>query len=143
MRCTTVVSNFFQGESRYPLRKSAATKIMSYGIAGVFAASLMVAGNAAATDMPPLAKKNDCDICHDIDKRIVGPAWRDVAKRYKGAATYTYKGNSYPLEDGLVMKVSKGGSGNWGAMPMPGNDLNGTKRAEIKQLVKFVLSLEK
>jgi len=143
MICITVVSNFLQGKNRVPLGNSAATSFMSYATAGMFAASLMAAGNAAAIDMPPLAKKNDCDICHDIEKRLVGPAWRDVSKRYKGATSYTYQGKNYPLEDGLVMKVSKGGSGNWGAMPMPGNDLNGSKRAEIKQLVKFVLSLEK
>lgn len=143
MICTIVVSNYSQGKEPLSLRKSAATRVMSYAMAGMFAASLTIAGNAAAIDMPPLAKKNDCNICHDIEKRVVGPAWRDVSKKYKGATLYTYKGKGYALEDGLVMKVSKGGSGNWGEMPMPGNDLNGTKQAEIRELVRFVLSLEK
>ena len=39
--------------------------------------------------------------------------------------------------EGLVMKVSKGGSGNWGSMPMPANDPSGTKQAEITELIKF------
>jgi len=104
---------------------------------------LMLGDSALATEMPALAKKQDCDVCHDIDKRVVGPAWMEVSGKYKGAAKYTYGGKEYTLEDGLVMKVSKGGSGNWGSMPMPANDPNGTKQAEIRELVKFVLGLAK
>ena len=108
-------------------------------------AVLMVAGGAMAENekMPALAKKFNCDICHDIDKMIVGPAWRDVAKRYtgKGVTKYTYKGKEYPLIEGLVMKVSQGGAGNWGSMPMPPNDASGAHKAEITELVKFEQSL--
>ena len=74
----------------------------------VAAAALVVANGAWATEMPELTKKHDCDICHDIDKKLVGPAWKDVAKKYKGATKYTYGGKEYDLEDGLVMAVSKG-----------------------------------
>jgi cytochrome c len=106
-------------------------------------AVLMVAGGAMAEEMPALAKKLNCNVCHDIDKRIVGPAWREVAKRYTGSGVtkYTYKGKEYPLIEGLVMKVSQGGSGNWGSMPMPANDASGTHQAEITELVKFEQSL--
>lgn len=107
------------------------------------AASLMLGDSALAAGMPALAKKHDCTACHDIDKRVVGPSWMEVSRKYKGAAKYTYGGKEYSLEDGLVMKVSKGGSGNWGAMPMPANDANGTKQAEIRELVRFVLNLAK
>jgi cytochrome c551/c552 len=96
------------------------------------AAGLMVAGSAMATDMPPLAKKNNCTACHAIDKKVVGPAWAEVAKKYKGQADAEAK---------LVIKVSKGGSGVWGSMPMPANDPAGTKQADIKELVKFILAL--
>jgi len=106
-------------------------------------AGLIVAGSAYATDMPPLAKKNNCTACHSIDKKIVGPAWMDVSKKYKGAAKFEYNGKEYPLEEGLMMKVSKGGSGHWGTMPMPANDAAGTKQADIKELVAFVLGLAK
>ena len=65
----------------------------------------------------------------------------DVSKKYKGATKYVYNGKEYPLLDGLVMKVSKGGSGNWGSMPMPANDPSGAHKAEITELVKFEQSL--
>lgn len=96
-----------------------------------------------AVEMPALAKKNHCTDCHSIDRKIVGPSYTDIAMRYKDATEYEYRGNKYPLEDGLVMKVSKGGSGNWGQMPMPKNDLSGALQPEIRELVKFVLSLAK
>ena len=111
--------------------------------ASMVAAGLLVAGNALAIDMPALTKKHDCDICHDIKKKLVGPAWRDVANRYKGATKYKWSGLEYGLEEGLVIAVSKGSSGNWGEMPMPANDPTGTKQAEIKELIKFVLDLAK
>jgi cytochrome c len=58
----------------------------------------------------------------------------DVSKKYKGDAGAAER---------LQVKVSKGGSGNWGTMPMPANDAAGTKQAEIKELVAFVLGLAK
>ncbi len=106
------------------------------------AAGMAIANNAMATDMPALAKKNNCVACHSVDKKIVGPAWMDVSKKYKDATTYTYKGKEYPLFEGLVMKVSKGGSGNWGSVPMPAN-APAVKDADIRELVKFELSLAK
>jgi len=109
------------------------------------AAGFVIAGNVLAVDMPPLAKELNCTACHAIDRKVVGPAWQDVANRYtgKGVKTFTYRGKEYPLIEGLVMKVSKGGSGNWGAMPMPANDLSGAKRAKIEELVRFEQSLAK
>lgn len=106
-------------------------------------ACLMVAGSVMAAEMPALAKKNSCTDCHAIDKKIVGPAWMDVSKKYKGTAEYEYKEKKYPLLEGLVMKVSKGGSGNWGHMPMPINDPTGAKQAEFQELVQFILGLAK
>ena len=76
----------------------------------VAAAGLMVAGSALAADMPDLAKKNNCTACHAIDKKVVGPAFADIAKKYKGDAGAKAK---------LVPKMIKGGGGVWGAMPMP------------------------
>jgi cytochrome c len=106
---------------------------------------LLVAGGAMAVDMPPLAKQLNCVACHAIDHKVVGPAWKDVAERYsgKGVKKYTYNGKEYPLIEGLVMKVSKGGSGNWGSMPMPANDPSGSKKKEITELVEFEQSLAK
>ena len=107
------------------------------------AVCLMLADSVPAVEMPALARKHTCTDCHAIDKKIVGPAWMDVAKKYKGATEYEYKGKKYPLEEGLVMKVSKGGSGVWGAMPMPINDPSGAKHDDMRELVRFVLSLAK
>jgi len=98
------------------------------------AAGLMVAGSVLATDMPDIAKKNGCTACHAIDKKVVGPAWQDVANKYKGVAG---------IEEKLIVKVSKGGSGNWGTVPMIANDPDGKKQDQIKELVKFVLGLAK
>lgn len=98
---------------------------------------------AAAVEMPALAKELKCDACHAIDHKLVGPAWRDVANKYKGVKTFTYQGKQYPLIDGLVLKVSKGGVGNWGTVPMPANDPSGAKKAKIRELVKFEQSLAK
>lgn len=98
----------------------------------IVAAGLMTAGHAVATDMPILARKNNCTACHEIDAKKVGPAWKDVATKYKGIADAQAK---------LVTKVSKGGGGVWGTMPMPGNDPAGKKREQMEELVKFILSL--
>jgi cytochrome c551/c552 len=96
------------------------------------AAGVMVAGSAMAADMPPLAKKNNCTACHAMDKKVVGPSWSDIAKKYHGQADAEAK---------LLLKVSKGGAGAWGSMPMPAQDPAGKKQADMKELVQFILAL--
>ncbi|MDD2776171.1 MAG: c-type cytochrome [Gallionella sp.] len=96
------------------------------------AASLMCVNGAMAAEMPEVAKAHHCDSCHAIDVRVVGPAWKAVAEKYRGdAAAPAY----------LTTKISKGGKGVWGTMPMPGNDPAGTKQADMKELVRFILAL--
>jgi cytochrome c len=102
---------------------------------------LMIAGSVMAEEMPALAKKFNCTACHDIDRKVIGPSWRDVAKKYKAATKFTYKDKEYPLTEGLVTKVSKGGAGSWGAMPMPAFDPTGARQAEITELIKFIQNL--
>ena len=102
-------------------------------ISMIAAAGLMAAGSAMAVDMPDLAKKSNCTSCHTIEKKLVGPAWRDIAKKYKGDATAAAK---------LEAKVAKGGAGVWGTMPMPPNAPK-VSAADIKTLVEFTLGLEK
>lgn len=95
---------------------------------GVVAASaLLLAGAAQANE--DLAKKSGCLACHAVDKKVVGPAFKDVAAKYKGNAS---------AEGKLVEKVKKGGSGVWGQVPMPPNAA--VKDDDIKTLVKWVLS---
>jgi len=100
-------------------------------ISMIAAAGLMVAGSASAAEMNPLAKKHGCTACHTMDKKLVGPAYIDVAKKYKGDAGAAAK---------LEAKVAKGGSGVWGPMPMPPNAPK-VPEADIKALVKWVMSL--
>lgn len=78
-----------------------------------------------------LAKKNNCLACHSIDKKLVGPAWRDVGKKYAGDAA---------AAEQLAMKVKKGTKGTWGTLPMPPNAT--VKNDDIKTLVEYVLSLK-
>ena len=84
----------------------------------------------AAVQPSELARRKACLSCHGVDNRIVGPAFRDVAKRYKGQDG---------IEAKLVEKLRRGGSGSWGALPMPPNpDL---AAADATTLVRWVLGL--
>jgi cytochrome c len=76
-----------------------------------------------------LATSKNCMACHAIDKKVVGPAYKDVAAKYKGDKT---------AADKLATKVVKGGGGVWGAIPMPANPQ--VSDAEAKKLVAWVLS---
>lgn len=76
-----------------------------------------------------LAQKNGCLACHSIDKKVIGPAFKDVSAKYKGNAT---------AEAMLIAKVKAGGGGVWGAMPMPANSPQ-VKDADIKAIVAWVL----
>ncbi len=78
-----------------------------------------------------LAKKHACVACHAIDKKGVGPAYKEVAKKYAAD-----KGAQAKLED----KVKKGGTGVWGQIPMPPNDK--VPAGDVSALVKWVLSLK-
>ncbi|MBL0037860.1 MAG: c-type cytochrome [Nitrosomonadales bacterium] len=116
----------------------------------VAAAGLMAAGSVLATDMPELAKKSGCTACHKIDSKLVGPAWMDVSKKYKGVKEYAFSptgsaaagAKKMSLEEGLMMKVAKGGTGNWGSVPMTANSPK-VSDADIKTLVHFILDLAK
>ena len=99
-------------------------------------AALLAAAGLAVLAMPvaaneELAKKNACTACHAVDKKVVGPAFKDVAEKYRGDKTAEAK---------LVEKVKKGGVGVWGQVPMPPNST--VSDADIKTLVKWVLSLK-
>lgn len=79
-----------------------------------------------------LAQASKCFSCHTIDKKLVGPAWKDIAAKYRGQKDAEAK---------LVDKVSKGGSGIWGAVPMPPNAPQ-IKQSDINTLVRYILSLK-
>ena len=96
-------------------------------------AVLMISGQASA-DLD-LAKKSGCLACHSVEKKIVGPAWKDVAARYKGKAG---------AKKDLVGKIKKGGKGNWTEVtigaPMPPYSPR-VSDENIAKMVDFILTL--
>ena len=92
------------------------------------AAVVMLAAPARADEA--LAKKYNCLACHQVDKKVVGPAYKDIAKKYKG------KSGAAAL---LAEKVKKGGSGTWGPIPMPPNAA--VPDADLKKLVDWILKM--
>ncbi|MBL8388669.1 MAG: c-type cytochrome [Hydrogenophaga sp.] len=76
-----------------------------------------------------LAQKNACMACHAVDKKLVGPAYADVAKKYAGQKD---------AEATLVANIKKGGSGKWGPIPMPPQAA--LSEADAKTLAKWILS---
>jgi cytochrome c len=91
---------------------------------------------AAAAALPALAneelmKKNACNACHAIDKKVVGPSYKEVAAKYRGDAK---------AEAMLIDKVKKGGVGTWGQVPMPPNAQ--VSDADVKTLVKWILAMK-
>ena len=91
----------------------------------------LAALNAPALADEALAKAKNCMACHAVDKKLVGPSYKDVAKKYAGDATAV---------DKLAVKVIKGGSGVWGPLPMPANSQ--VNDADAKKLVSWILSLK-
>lgn len=94
----------------------------------LISAGLLVSA-APAMANADLAKKSGCLACHAVDKKVVGPAYQDIAKKYAGKAD---------AEAMLVKKVKAGGVGVWGQIPMPPNAA--VKDADIQTLVKWVLA---
>lgn len=96
----------------------------------LFALAAAVVAVPTALASQELAVKKNCLTCHAIDKKVVGPSYKDVATKYAGQDV-TAK---------LVTKVMKGGAGVWGAVPMPANPQ--VNEAEAKQLVSWLLLLK-
>jgi len=92
----------------------------------VLATSMAVAGPALA-DLA-LAQSKNCMACHAVDKKMVGPSYKDVAAKYAGQKD---------AADKLAAKIQKGGSGVWGSLPMPPNNVT---EAEAKKLAAWVLT---
>lgn len=91
--------------------------------AAAFAAALPAQANLA------LAQKNACTACHSVDKKLVGPAFHEVAKKYAAQ-----KDGAAQLTD----SIRKGGSGKWGNVPMPAQPA--LSEADAKTLAEWVLS---
>jgi cytochrome c len=77
-----------------------------------------------------LAKSKNCMACHSIDKKLVGPAYKEVAKKYAGQKD---------AADKLASKIRQGGSGVWGVIPMPANPQ--VNDADARKLANWILNL--
>jgi cytochrome c len=99
-------------------------------------AGLFAAGSASAaldnSSAEAMMKKDGCAACHNVDKKLIGPPYVDVAAKYKGDKDAVAK---------LADKVKKGGVGVWGQIPMPPNAQ--VPDADIKELVTWILTLKK
>lgn len=102
--------------------------MIKYSIIAALAAALLTV--PAHADLA-LAKSKNCLACHTVDKKLVGPSYQDVAKKYAGQKDAAAK---------LATKIMKGGSGVWGAVPMPANTQ--VNEGEARKLADWVLSFK-
>lgn len=93
-------------------------------------AAALVASTPALADQA-LAQAKNCMSCHAMDKKLVGPSYKDVAAKYNGQKD---------AADKLAVKIVKGGSGVWGPVPMPANAQ--VSEAEAKKLAAWVLTVK-
>lgn len=100
---------------------------MKHIASALIAAGLLVAAPAHAS--LELAKKNNCTACHAVDKKMVGPAYVDVAKKYAGDKN---------AAKALAAKIKGGSKGVWGQIPMPPSP--NVKDADVEVLVKWILA---
>lgn len=98
-------------------------------VAGVL---LSVATVAGAAEVPEIARKDGCMACHRVDVKYLGPSFQDIADRYR---------DDPAAFDNMVDKVTNGGFGGWGRMPMPASDPKFVSPADVKALVNYILKL--
>jgi cytochrome c len=123
------------------MKRSLTNCLKAAGMLAIVAGSFAFTGKPVAADEvyqaggaalkgKALMDKSDCNACHSVDNKIVGPAFKDIAKKYKGDKTAPAK---------LAEKVIQGGSGNWGEIPMAPHPQIST--ADATEMVKYILSL--
>lgn len=93
--------------------------------------ALATVATAPAFANADLAQKKNCMACHAVDKKVVGPGYKEVAAKYAGQKDAV---------DKLAQKIIKGGAGVWGPVPMPANAQ--VSEAEAKQLVQWIMTLK-
>ena len=101
-----------------------------FAVAALVSACGMLTIGAPALASEQLAKDKNCLACHATDKKLVGPAYKDIAAKYKADKN---------AQATLVKKVREGGVGVWGQIPMPANPQ--VNEQEAQALVKWVLSM--
>lgn len=97
----------------------------------VFICTLLSASAATAFADQALATSKNCMVCYAVDKKLVGPAYKDVACKYAGQSDAAAM---------LATKIVKGGSGVWGSVPMPPN--GNVSDAEATKLASWILAIK-
>jgi len=100
-------------------------------VSGLMMVGFLMSGSVLAADMPADGKAK-CGACHAIEKKSVGPAWKDVSAKYAGKAD---------AEKTLIANITKGGAFGWKLGTMPPKGL-GANDAQIASLAKFILTLK-
>ncbi|MEQ4618798.1 MAG: c-type cytochrome [Corticimicrobacter sp.] len=100
-------------------------------LGGSIAALLLSPAAQAAGDVLPLARQKTCMSCHALERKMVGPAYLDVAARYAGQPDAAAR---------LAQSIMQGSRGNWGPVPMPASPR--VTPAEAGQLARWILSLQ-
>lgn len=90
-----------------------------------------VVASSAAMASQQLHVKSGCVACHFVDKKLIGPSYKDIAAKYKGRA------DAVPY---LSQRVRKGGPGNWGVIAMAPNDVKKLNDADLKALLNWILA---
>ena len=103
---------------------------MKYSLILAALLGTLASGSALAGDPAAAAQKAGCMACHAMDKKLVGPAFKDIAAKYKGQGDAVAK---------LTDKVRKGGSGVWGPIPMSPNGADKINDADLKDVVTWIL----
>lgn len=101
---------------------------MNVAVTSLAFAALVASAPSFASE--ELLKKNACTACHAVDKKLVGPSYKDVSAKYKGQKDAAAM---------LAGKIKKGGQGAWGPVPMPPNP--NVSDADVASMVKFILAL--
>lgn len=103
----------------------------SFIVSMLATAGLIIASSALAVDLPPEGKR--CSTCHAVDRRVVGPAFKDVAAKYKGQKDAAKK---------IAASITSGGSFGWKLGKMPPRGM-GASDADIQTMSKFIAGLAK
>ena len=107
-------------------------RVAAFSMAGALALVSMEA-NAVIDDKKAqeVMNKSGCAACHHVDKKLIGPAFKEVAKKHKGQKRAV---------EALVKKIRSGGGGAYGQMPMPPNSPSQISDADLKTIIEWVLS---
>ena len=101
--------------------------VKEIGMKAIIVSLALIATPALASQ--ELLKKNNCMACHAVDKKLVGPSYKDVANKYRGQSD---------AADKLAKKIRAGGSGVWGPIPMPPHPQ--VSAADAKTMATFILN---